>query len=139
MAARLHLEFGWPVAQLGFEYPPGASLPGRRAFDLGALDPEGNLVLAGEAKKSAHELDHVLKVIHDCATRGEHEHAADEKSATNGHRKWQGLVRCRPRVFFTFGPDQDWSIFHVSYGAEGQVVLRPGTSDLLVHGTGQGV
>ena len=131
MAARLHLNFGWPVEQLAFEYPPGARLPGRRAFDVGALDGAGSLVLAGEAKKSAHELDHVLAVMRDCGSKGVHEHQPAENAVINGHRKWQGLVRCRPAVFFTFGPNEDWSIFQVAYASDGRVSFRYGERDLL--------
>jgi len=131
MAARLHVEYGWPIARLGFEYPPGERIPGRRAFDLGALSSEGILVLAGEAKKSARELDHVLKVIQECGAQGEHMHDPEEKGVTNGHRKWQGLVRCRPEIFFTFGPAEDWSIFAASYGPNGEVDLGTAGRDAL--------
>ena len=131
MAARLHLDFGWPVPQLGFEYPPGEHAPGRRAFDLGGLSSDGSLRIAGEAKKSANELNHVLAVMARCASAGPHQHEPDEKGITNGHRKWQGLVRCQPAAFFTFGPDHDWSIFAASYPEDGVVVLEPASEDLL--------
>jgi hypothetical protein len=65
MAARLQVEFGWPVEALAFEYPPGPRTPGRRAFDLGALE-SGELVLAGEAKTRRAEMDHVLQAIDRC-------------------------------------------------------------------------
>jgi hypothetical protein len=130
MAARLHVEYGWPVAQLGFEYPPERG-DGRRAFDLGALDPSGKLILAGEAKTTKNELTRVLAVMQDCGKKGPHGHAPDEKTRTNGHRKWQGLVRCHPKVFFTFGPDEEWSVFNVMYEAHGRLSLEPGERDLL--------
>jgi hypothetical protein len=130
MAARLHVEYGWPVAQLGFEYPPERG-DGRRAFDLGALDQAGKLILAGEAKNTKQELTRVLAVVEECGTKGPHEHGPDEKGRTNGHRKWQGLVRCRPDVFFTFGPGEDWSIFNVMYAADGRLSLEPGERALL--------
>jgi hypothetical protein len=129
MAARLHLEFGWPVANLGFEYPPRR--PGRRAFDIAALGLDGSVQLAGEAKKSPRELDHVLSVISECGSAGAHEHSPTESGVKNGHRKWEGLVSCRPKVFFTFGPDEDWSVYSVTYLEEGELHLEPGSRDLL--------
>lgn len=131
MAARLHLEFGWPIASLGFEYPPDQPREGRRAFDLAAVEPSGEIALAGEAKKARHELDHLLQIMESCGQRGAHEHQRTERGVANGHRKWQGLVRCRPSVFFTFGPEEDWSIFSVEYGKDGSLALEPASSEQL--------
>jgi hypothetical protein len=130
MAARLNLEYGWPIAQMGFEYPPERG-DGRRAFDLGALDPFGSLALAGEAKKAQHELKRVLSVMQECGSSGPHEHDPEDKARINGHRKWQGLIRCRPSVFFTFGPGEDWSIFRVLFANDGRLALEPGDRELL--------
>jgi hypothetical protein len=131
MAARLHLEHGWSVDQLGFEYPPRK--PGRRAFDLAALAPDGSVRLVGEAKKSVKELDHVLTVIAECSVLGHHVHGSDERGVTNGHRKWEGLNACRPDVFFTFGPNDDLSVFDVTHGKDGTLRLQPGSRDLLTY------
>lgn len=129
MAARLHFQYGWPIEQLGFEYPtrPG---PGRRAFDLGALDGGGDLILAGEAKNERGELDHVLEVMQRCAEAGDHTHPK-RHADQNGHNKWMGLMRCRPRVFFTYGPGEDWSVFEIAHGPDGRMSFREGPRELL--------
>lgn len=129
MAARLHLKYGWPIEQLGFEYPtrPG---PGRRAFDLGVLDGAGDLALAGEAKNKRGDLDHLFKVIQRCAEAEKHEHPRHHADL-NGHNKWVGLLLCRPRVFFTYGPGEDWSVFEVNYGADGGLAFDEGSRELL--------
>jgi hypothetical protein len=130
MAARLHFEFGWPVPQLGFEYPFERG-DGRRAFDIGALTDDGKLLLAGEAKNARDELAHLLAVMNDCGMRGAHAHEPPEKNRTNGHRKWLGLIRCQPEVFFTFGPGEDWSTFRVSYDAGVRSTMTDGDKELL--------
>jgi hypothetical protein len=130
-AARLHIEYGWPVESLGFEFPDERG-PGRRAFDLGAVGPSKRLVLAGEAKKSKAELDRVIDVMQQCSSLDKHEHAKGHKDQ-NGHRKMIGLVRCRPSIFWTFGPADDWSVFDVAYVGERRVELRPTGRDRLQH------
>ena len=56
--------------RLGFEYPPGLRQPGRRAFDIAALDASDGVALAGEAKKARGELDSVLSVMQRCGQSG---------------------------------------------------------------------
>ena len=130
MATRLHFEYGWPAEQLGFEYPPGARIPGRRAFDLAALNLSDDLALAGEAKNSRDDLDYLFDVMHRCSQMGEHQHPRGDPSQ-NGHNKWMGLLRCRPRIFFTYGPGEDWDIFEMTYGAEGTLSFIKSSRDLL--------
>ena len=57
----------------------------------------------------------MLSVDQRVSLAGAHEHAPTERRVTNGHRKWEGMVACRPKVFFAFGPDEDWSVHSVAY------------------------
>jgi hypothetical protein len=131
MAAHLVLEYGWPIDQLGFEFPPGPrSIPGRRAFDLVALDPDGQVVIAGEGKVKSRDLEKLITGMHTCATLGAHDHP--KRSADwNAHNKLVGLRRCSPSIFLVYGPNEDWTVFRVRALEGEELLLEEGELELL--------
>lgn len=119
--ARLHSDHGWPKRLLGTQ-------PDSWAFDLAAfhLDLQ-TMFIACEVKKTAKEIENLLAfMLEFCLDPGAEEPKAGK--ARNAYKKVLGLRTYRPKLFWALGPDRRSKVFHVRYGARGQIELMP-TSD----------
>ena len=95
IAGALHLDYGWPIENLGFQ---------SRGYEFDVAAYEGDeLVIAAESKARQREVGELASRIAECGRRGAHpetECATIERRAQsiNHHRKYGGLVSLSPRV-----------------------------------------
>jgi hypothetical protein len=120
VVARLHLDFGWPMDQLGMESKDWA-------FDFTASRPfdSSKLFLAGEVKKTSKELDELLtKMTMLCAARQEITPPENAK-LRNAYKKWVGLVKTHAHYFWAVGPGKVSHLFEVQHLPGGYIAMRP--------------
>jgi hypothetical protein len=122
--ARLHLDHGWPKRFLGMQ-------PDGWAFDLVAMYPGSQtMFVACEVKKTAKEVQDLLAFMRELAP----DPAAGEPKtgkALNAYKKILGLRKHRPQLFWALGPNGLSKVFHLEYGAGGQIELMPTSESAL--------
>lgn len=122
--ARLHLDYGWPKHLLGTQ-------PDGWAFDLAAFHPDPQtMFIACEVKKTEKEIEALLAFIEEL---GRNPAASEPKpvKALNAYKKILGLRQYRPQLFWALGPNRHSKVFHVEYGARGQIELLPTSESAL--------
>jgi hypothetical protein len=124
--ARLHLDYGWPIAYLGTQSE-------KWEFDLMAYKPPDlkNEHIAGEVKKSSKELDELLNNLQIFRAEDSLDYRTASRVEKNAHKKWLGLHRCHAPFFWAVGPGGDSRLFEVSYSSDGNIVLNRTTHDQL--------
>ena len=124
--ARLHLDYGWPIACLGTQSE-------KWEFDLMAFKPQDlkNEYIAGEVKKSSRELDELLINLHKFRVEDSLDYSTASPVEKNAHKKWLGLHRCHAPLFWAVGPGGESRLFEVSYSSEGNILLSETTDDQL--------
>ncbi len=117
-AARLHLDFGWPLDCIGMQSVD-------YAFDLIAFIPDRpeHEYIAGEVKPTAGQLRSMVKKMRGCCLEGAHSHCLDSAARRNAHRKWLGLARCHAPFFWAIGPAGQQEVFQVIYGENRPIEL----------------
>lgn len=122
--ARLHFDHGWPMRLLGMESRGFA-------FDLFAVDPDSQtMFIACEVKKTPKEVKDLLAFMRELGFNP----AADKPKrgkALNAYKKVVGLREHRPQLFWALGPNGLSEVFHVEYGARGQIDLMPTSESAL--------
>jgi hypothetical protein len=95
----LAVRYGWPAEQLTFQ-------PERGSLDFAAYDDEAwsKVTIAGEAKRSQPDAIALSESLEVCGGRGNHLEA-DCTEHENHHRKYVGLLKLRPRIFWIVGPE----------------------------------
>jgi hypothetical protein len=138
----LALRYKWPAKRLTFQ--PHSSLD----FCAYADDERAEMVIAGEAKLSQPEAAELAENVKVCGALGDHEETEcrrlrkiSEQKNRNHHRKYEGLARFSPRIFWIVGPeafaanDPDL-VFAVEQDSSGSVRLtRTGAVDLTFPGS----
>jgi hypothetical protein len=126
----LALRYGWPAERLRFQVP-------RLDFGAYADDERSEVVIAGEAKQYQLEADELAEHVKVCGAIGAHDDAEcwplrdiPKDKNRNHHRKYEGLVELRPRIFWIVGPtaftaDDPDLVFAVEQDSGGVVHLHP--------------
>jgi hypothetical protein len=112
--AELVLNHDWTARNTVFEYD---------SLDLATFDPNGQPVVAVEAKRSEHLLDLMLKAMQSTSI------CRPTSSTTNAARKLRALSRLRPEVFWAVAPGVRRA-FDVDYsgpprGSSSAMIYRP--------------
>lgn len=90
-------DVGWRGYEMAFEVLSSA-------FDVGVFDARSNLMLiVGEAKSKARDVDRLVEQIRRCGRRGSHDKATCPGSST-GHAKYVGLIEARPQLMWIVAP-----------------------------------
>jgi hypothetical protein len=124
--ARLHLDFGWPKQCLGTQ-------PRTWAFDLSASLPSAleSEHIVGEVKKSAAELDALLRDMnYFCATSPSAQPAKGDPRR-NAFKKWQRLRDTDSSYFWAIGPGANDHLFEVLRSSRHEISLQKIPVDML--------
>ena len=121
--------YGWPAERLRFQPDP-------LDFCAYADDERLEMVIAGEAKQYQPEAEELAEDVKVCGALGTHDEAEcwrlrdiPKAKNRNHHRKYEGLVNLRPRIFWIVGPeafarDDPDLVFAVEQGSGGIVRLH---------------
>jgi hypothetical protein len=127
VGARLHLNYGWPIASLGMQSKDSA-------FDVMAFRPPDftNEHVAVEVKKSSRELNLLMQNLTRCCI-GDHDTGCQTNATrVNAHRKWIAISSRRPKFFWAVGPSPDSRLYKVYYADHAQTItLQPVELDKL--------
>lgn len=119
---RLHLDYGWPASHL-------TAQSSDYAFDIMAND-HVSLSIAGEVKKSAKEVEDLIRLMTEYGLDPERVEPSPQKEQ-NAFRKAKSLRENDANLLWIVGPDRLEHVFHVSRSDNGETVLTPGSpSDL---------
>lgn len=123
-AARLHLDYGWPIDLLGMQSKDNAfDLMTFRAPDFTNED------IACEVKKATREVDVLLRNLALCCAGDHDESCLDAGKRRNAHKKWVALHARKPRLFWAVGPFPDSRVFEVmTIGDDIQLREMPATA-----------
>lgn len=126
--ARLHMDYGWPLACLGMQSEGWA-------FDFVVFNPHDlvNEYIAGEVKKTEKELDTFIANLHKSCDEGDIDIKSLSAARINAHKKWLGLRRCHAPLFWALGPNGYGHIFKVNYSPDGDITLHKTTDDQLYY------
>jgi hypothetical protein len=103
VAARLHLDFGYPKHVLALE---------EDAFDVVVHGRQNEPLIAVEVKKSAKELTQMVERLH-VLSHGTFDPWCGEK-LSNSDKKYRGLLALRPPFFWAVSPELE-AVFDVTY------------------------
>ncbi len=117
-AARLHLDYGWPLELLRMQSTDGA-------FDLVAFRRASftNECIVVEVKKSSREVDQLLNNLTKCCA-GEHDAFCFNGKRLNAHRKSVALQARKPPLFWAVGPSPDERLFEVIAAPDAGIRLK---------------
>lgn len=128
----LAVRYRWPLERLRFQQE-GWSMDFLTCADAKWSD----VVIAGEAKRLQREAVALGASLEVCAALGDH---ADCSQPRNHHKKYEGLLKFRPRIFWIVGPqafaarDPDL-VFRVHVRSGGIVRLHRTEAGELLYGS----
>lgn len=126
--ARLHFDLGWPTRCLGMQ-----SEKGEFDFFARTASVTGAFYVAGEVKKSDHELTELLEYLKEfCAGRPA---PTSNSKARNAWNKFQGMRRMHAAYFWAVGPARFERVFKIEHVAGESVVMSECTVASLRYGT----
>lgn len=122
-ASALVCRYGWPQDWVAMEPSKQEFGPLAYAVDLFVRDPdEGDIIIAGEAKRTHAGLRHLLHTIRSCGSRPPHARAQCEPRDRANHPKAEFCQHWKPQFFWAICPGTRWS-FELRYDGP-HLVLR---------------
>lgn len=129
--ARLHFDFGWPVALIGAQSTDWA-------FDFAAYADEsgGPECIACEVKKSVKELTTLVDNMKQLAAEGVASEVGLTKNQINAFRKLDALRKREIPIFWALGPGKASYCFEMTYHRDSKVVFAPRDESVLSYRIG---
>ena len=115
---------------------PGGRRGGAWAFDIATywqLDSTNEFV-ACEVKKTASELEGLVRTMRQLATDDVRSETSMSKGQINAYRKLNALRTRRAPFFWALGPGGAGYVFRMSYGEDGMVMFSAACEDDLRYG-----